>query len=949
VADSDRTLLAFGRFRLSRARKSLMDGSAHVPLGSRALDVLTVLAERPGEVIPKEKLIALVWPDTVVEESSLRGHVAAVRKALGDGKDGARFVINIPGRGYSFVAPVRQVAACDVVEAPTEADASTDIETRSELPGRLARMIGRDTASALVKQNLAERRFVTLVGPGGIGKTSLAIEIASSLASSFADGVVFVDLAQVENAADAPAAISARLGVAHRVVDAEPVLGTLLRRKHLLLVLDNCEHVSQVVAPLIQRQLLVSPNLVVLATSREPLGVVSETLYRLNGLDLPPAGSSLTRDEAMRYESVQLFVQRARASSGNFPLSDREAPLVGDICRWLGGNPLAIELLAARTDLYGVDELAATLDCRLLQSPQARRTVLPRHRTLATMLDWSYGLLSPSEQTILRRLAVFKTSFSLDAARQVLVDDVITQSEVVSTILKLAAKSLVLSDVRSGVARYELAGLTRAYAYEKFLESDDSADTRDRHARYMLEVLNQSQVSWLTAEKVEWMSTYGSLIDEIYSAIEFALDRPRHRDLGIDLLAAGMMLGVRFSRLDEFEVFTRKALNAVEGFAPDRDREMRLRAILIYMLHSQHAASDWLTEEVAKAKKLGVDQAGTWMQMDTQVLQYIRSWAGGDYADMVNRSQQFSRIAQASDDPVATLVACRVQAQASHFSGDHDTARIACERVMSNRVRRGPLKSITGTTDFRISMRIILARVHWMQGRAELAAAVADEAIEFAKFDEPQSLCLTLAFAACPIALWSGDLPKARRLVDLLREQAADHALRGVWLPWGQALGELLDHRDDGRLGAASSQFVQSASQHGLLLVDHLLTIEPELARLEEAGPQRGLETSWCAPELQRLAGDRLLRMSSGPSVELEAEACFQAAIDLARKQNAVAWELRAATSLAQLWQRQSRDAVAYQLLSEVHERIPQGLGTADLIRARKVLTELGGALHAVG
>jgi len=251
----------------------------------------------------------------------------------------------------------------------------------------------------------------------------MAIEVAGSLAPDFEDGVVFVDLGLVEHAVDAPAAISARLGISRQIVDSEPVLGTLLRRKHLLLVLDNCEHVSQVVAPLIQRQLLVSPHLLVLATSRQPLGVVSETLYRLQGLEVPPASGSTTRDEAMRYESVQLFVQRACASSGRFPLSDQQVPFVVDICRWLGGNPLAIELVAARTDIYGVSELAAMLDSRLLQSRQARRTALRRHRSLTAMLDWSYELLSAPERAILRRLAVFKASFSLESARQVVADE----------------------------------------------------------------------------------------------------------------------------------------------------------------------------------------------------------------------------------------------------------------------------------------------------------------------------------------------------------------------------------------------------------------------------------------------------------------------------------------------------------------------------------------------
>lgn len=948
MSDPDQSVITFGKFRLSRVRQLLMDESGPIQLGSRAFDLLCVLVQRPGELIPKDELTALVWPDTVVEESSLRGHIAALRKALSDGKNGARFVINIPGRGYSFVAPVRRASESGRAAGLLEEEPETFKEATHQLPSRLTRLIGREALTTRIAENLAERRLVTLVGPGGVGKTATAIEIARSLADRFEDGVVFVDLSNVEQAIDAPAAISARLGISNRVVDSEPILGTLLRRKHMLLVLDNCEHVSDVVAPLIQRQLLVSPRLTVLATSREPLGVVSETLCRLQGLECPPPGGSLTRDDAMRYESVQLFVQRASASSGRFPLSELEAPVVGDICRWLGGNPLAIELVAARTDLYGVSELAAMLDGRLLQSNQGRRTVLPRHRTLAAMLDWSYRLLSATEQVLLRRLAVFKTSFSLEAAKQVTADVMIAPDEVAGTILELAAKSMVLSDIRTGVARYELAGLTRAYAYEKFLENSDHAGTRLRHARYMLDVLNKSRASWLIADKNEWMSCYGPLMDDILAAIEFALAEPQHRDLGIDLLAIGMMLGVRFSRLDEFEVLTKKALAAVETATSDRGREMRMRAILIYMLESQHGASDWLAEEVAKAKRLGVEEGGTWNRIDAEVLQYIRSWAAGDYADMVRRAERFAQIAQASDDPVASLVAARVQAQASHFSGNHDLARTQSERLLSDRVRRGPLQSITGTTDFRISMRIVLARVHWMQGRPELAAAVADEAIEFAKFDEPQSLSLVLAFAACPIALWSGDVSKARTLVELLREQASDHALRGLWLPWAQALGEMLEHRDDGRLGSASTQFVHSASKHGLLLVDHLFTIEPELAFNEPLGLERALESSWCAPELQRLSGERLLRAESGARAELAAEAWFKSAIALAQRQNAVAWELRAATSLARLWQRQSRGEDAYGLLSEVCERMPQGRGTSDLLAARCVLMELDGILRLV-
>jgi hypothetical protein len=460
----------------------------------------------------------------------------------------------------------------------------------------------------------------------------------------------------------------------------------------------------------------------------------------------------------------------------------------------------------------------------------------------------------------------------------------------------------------------------------------------------MLEVLNQSQASWPTADRTEWTAAYAPLMEDVLSALEFALTEPGLRELATELLSAGAMLGVRFSRLLDFEALIKQALSAADSSGSDADRKMRLRASLNFMNLAQYGASTWLAEEVGQAKNHG----GVWLEIDTKIASFIRSWIIGDYAEMMRLGQHLVTVAIESDDPLASLVANRIQGQARHFSGDHELARRQCERVLSSPMRRGPLRSITGTTDFRVSMRIILARIHWLQGRADLARVVADEAIEYAKLEQPQSLCLSLAFAACPIALWSGDLDKARALVELLREQASDHSLRGIWLPWAQALGEMLDHRDDGRLGSASSQFVQSASKYGLLLVDHLYTIEPELAIVEGFGLERGLQASWCAPELQRLSGERTLRLASGRSAELSAEASFKSAIALARQQNAVAWELRASTSLAKLWQGQSRDDDAYQLLSGVYERIPQGRGTADIVAAKRVLTELDISLRSV-
>jgi len=941
MTDFVETIFAFGPFRLSRARKLLMEGDDRVRIGSRAFDLLLALVERAGEVVTKEALTAVIWPSTVVEDSSLRVHMAALRKALRDGQGGARYLINAPGRGYSFVAPVRMLAEGDSKSESESGPADTE-SIRSHLPTRLTRIIGRELVKSRVLRNLAQSRLVTLVGPGGIGKTAAAIDIANQVVGDYADGIVFVDLALVEDAMLAPATIAARLGISNRVIDSEPILGTFLRGKHMLLILDNCEHVSQVVAPLIQRQLLASPRLHVLATSREPLGAASETLHRLQGLDVPPVSSTLTREQAMRYQSVQLFVARANASSGDFRLSDDDAPLVADICRWLGGNPLAIELVAVRSDLFGISELAAKLDARLLSSHQAHRTALPRHRTLAAMLDWSYQLLSATEQVVLRRLAVFRSGFSLASAKYVAADETMAAGDVLNAILSLAAKSLVLSNVHADHTSYELVGLTRAYAFEKFLEGDDHAATRHRHACYMLGTLNESQAGWPTADKDQWMARYGPLLDDVLAAIDFSLSTPAHRNLGIDLLLVGLIVGVRFSRFAEFEILTKLALRALEGSSPDPAREIRLRNILIYLLDSQQGPSGRLAEELTKAKRLDADSGSAWALIDARIIDFIRSWAAGNYSDMALQSARIAGFAQASGDPMAAIVALRVQAQASHFTGDHERSLILSDAVLANPARRGPLASITGTTDFDVSMRIVQARIHWLQGRADLAAVVADEAIAFARLDDSQSLCIALAFAGCPVALWSGDLTKARTLIELLREQASDHTLRGMWLPWARALGDLIDRRERGQLVAASSQMLHSAEQYGLLLVDHLFTVEQEFVVVEAFGIERAVEASWCGPELQRLAGERLLHLGSGSGTEATAEASFKSAVALARRQKAVAWELRASTSLAKLWQRQSREREAYQLLSGVYARVQPGRDTADLISARGILVELG-------
>ena len=432
--------ISFGPFRLLPSRYLLLEGDKPVRLGSRACEILIALVERAGQLLSKQELIGRVWPDTFVEEGNLRVHLAALRRALGDGQAGRRYITNIPGRGYCFVAPV----ALD--EEPPEAIAFPEAAVgQPDLPVSLVRMVGRADIVERLAPELPRHRFVTIVGPGGIGKTTVAVAVAERLRGSFKDGVRFVDLAALTDPLLVPSALAALLGVAVRSDNPLPNLIAALRERQLLIVLDNCEHVVEAAAALAEEIFKGTKGTHILATSREPLRAEGERVHRLSPLPVPSAGAGLKAAEALQFPAVQLFVERAAASAGAFELTDAEAPLVADICRRLDGIALAIEIVASRVDAFGVAGLAARLDDRFRLLQGGRRTAVPRHRTLSAALDWSYALLPEVERVVLRRLAVFAGAFGLNSATSVEADDL--PHEAVDGVANLVAKSLVSVDV----------------------------------------------------------------------------------------------------------------------------------------------------------------------------------------------------------------------------------------------------------------------------------------------------------------------------------------------------------------------------------------------------------------------------------------------------------------------------------------------------------------------
>ena len=455
--------LVFGPFRLIPSQRVLLRGGRPVRLPSRAWEILRILTQRAGELVSKRELMQRVWSGLLVEEGTLRVHVATLRKILEDGKEGIRYVESVTGLGYRFVAPVSQV---------TE-------EPRAAAP----RIVGREDAIKLMASWLTHRPLVTIAGPGGVGKTTVAVAATQSLHPVAFPNMVTVDLAQVTAPGVLTARIAAAVGAATTSANLEATLAAHLGKQRTLVVLDSCEHLVQPVANLLDKLRALAPGVHFLATSREPLRVRDEWVFRLPSLDVPPPNSTLRASEALRFSAVSFFALRAVESRNTFELRDGDVAVAAEICRRLDGNPLAIELAAACLDVLPLRSLLAHLDDVLTLLTRGRRTAAARHRSLRAMLDWSHETLAPMEQVAWRRLAVFAGSFDLESARAVLEGEGIDAGDVLDVMTELAAKSLLTTRVSGAQALFTLPHMSRAYALEKLDSSEESGTVRLRYAQ----------------------------------------------------------------------------------------------------------------------------------------------------------------------------------------------------------------------------------------------------------------------------------------------------------------------------------------------------------------------------------------------------------------------------------------------------------------------------------
>jgi predicted ATPase/DNA-binding XRE family transcriptional regulator len=394
---------------------------------------------------------------------------------------------------------------------------------RTNLPNSMSSFIGRNKELEEIKSFIIRNRLVTLAGLGGIGKTRLSLETARKMADTFPDGIWFVELAPVLEPALVPQVMINTLGLIEQANRSpQTILVDFLRDKKSFLILDNCEHVIQACAQLAETLLQACPDLKILATSREPLGIPGELTFNVAPLSIPDIGQPFAADHLADYEAVRLFLERAQTVLPDFKLTIHNAFAISQVCQHLDGIPLALELAAARVRGLGIEQIASRLDDRFHLLTGGARTVLPRHQTLQASIDWSHDLLTESERVLLRRLSIFAGGWTLEAAEQVCADGGINSNQILDLLLHLVDKSLVVAETQATETRYQMLETIRQYAREKLWAAGEEENMRQRQLVYFVDLAERAELNLRAFDMVIWLDRMEAELDNIRMALDWA-------------------------------------------------------------------------------------------------------------------------------------------------------------------------------------------------------------------------------------------------------------------------------------------------------------------------------------------------------------------------------------------------------------------------------------------
>ncbi len=938
--------LLFGRFELQRDRRFLLLDGRPIKIGGRAFDLLEIFADRAGETIAKEELIARVWPNIFVHDTNLKVTISSLRRILGDTAPHSAYIATIPGRGYRFIAEVVRESGAAVARLSSAAPSDS-----ARLP-EVGEIIGREGEIAEVLGRLGQSRIVSLVGPGGVGKTTVAIAAARQILHVFPDGVCFVDFSAIEADQLVPSIVASALGVRGNPTDVTLAIAESLVSRRKLIILDNCEHVVHSVRAIVSRICASGAGSRILLTSRERIGAVEEALVQIHPLPFPDGGVAQTPEDALSYPSVELFVTRALEWT-EFEFLPEQAGVVAAICRSLDGLPLALEIAAGQLDRHGPDELLAMLDEHLAAFGNRNAEAPSRQKTLWAALDWSYQLLSADEAQIFRFLSVFAGVFDLEDVLAVLAPLGMDAYRVTTGLGGLVGKSLVVAQADDLVLRYRLLDSARIYAAEQFRHDDHLDAVWASYTLHLAALFEKAEEEWIWREAIEWRSQYRPRLNDLRQALDWCFGRGGRPELGFRLTTSALLLWDEVSSVAEARARIDQALaytGTVDGDAKALAKLARSRAW--HLLNVKP-----IPPESVEAWEVAICHA----QRSADIESYLRALWGfalyrcqtGHYAKALDLLERFRDLAILNDEWTALPDGDWLYAMVEVHLARLTRARARLEKLAKENPLVGHRTRVARfVVDRSMMLRTQLSFTLWVSGQPERAQRIADEVSEF---DEDAQHLVSqichLSWSRLPIALWNSDLPAFSRLTAKMRSHLEIENIP-VWHPVRDFHQAVVDyHRGDEDAVWSMRKAIDEiiASNHIIRAPICLGVLAEALLKEGRLGDARATldeALSFADRQKETWSNPELLRISAGISLaggeQLAALAMLQDAKTLALNTGALFFALRSANDLAELYLADRQPQSAVDVLQPVYARYTEGFDTYDLVRASRILERAG-------
>lgn len=897
--------IRFAEWQIWPQLRILLHRGKPVKISARAFDVLVVLIRANGNAVSKASLLTQVWGNEIVEENNLQAQISALRRLLGRDR---HLLVTEFGCGYRF----------NINSVPLQASSDPEITIPVVTPF-LSSILGRDQAVQEVCALLNHHPLVTITGPGGVGKTRLAWEVVNSQHSLFADGLCVAELAHITDEASMLSVFSQALHLPLSGVQHDADLRQQLAQRRCLLLIDNCEHVTGELEPLITLLLRLAPRIKLLLTSQVALQIAGEQQYLLPPLQVPEK-ETVDSPALISFPSVHLFIERVQANQHDFQPSASELALIGELCRHLDGLPLAIELAASRLPFMSVREIYNRLEDRFPLLSNTHRSLAPRHQKIVTTLEWTYQLLNSREQRLFRMLGIFTDTFSVESVSDFLCTKDNHSWQVIDDLQRLLSLSLIQVSSQTPVTRFRLLETMRQFACAKLREEDEYSALAADFASYNKMLVEQAQNEWLRLPTEQWRQRYRHILNDLRSVLQQTLAEGRDCATGLAILQAMTPFWIEYSLYDECQRHIYPLI-----FENSSRVELTLHQRM-HLCAAAGKASTWArgpTSETHLAWQTALTLAEKLDDKEIRLQAHYGLWLyclrTGDLDKAREHAQSMCELAREINDAQAHAAGLRILGVSLHFSGQHSEGRQYLLQSLAWYEQENMSHPFRFGLDQETAGMAFLSRLLWVQGEYKAAKKMALRGVKkAARLQHACSLCCALAEGACMTAALDRHPRWVIRAANWLVHLAEKHDLY-FWKTYGELFlvwAQQFSDTDVSQTTLFSSLRAMGLDwQYSPLLSEIDASLAQQIASREQE--------NWCAPELMRLCATQLPPQKQ--------RLLLTQALDKARQQQAHGWALRIAYSLATAQAAAGENGAAKQVLLEALQGVDVSDRTTDV------------------